>query len=104
MLMISIPEPIACSLTTKAAARQGLEWTDLQRHALTAARIDGGAVMTFDAGLAARVEALAATERSCCGFLSITILRSDDEVRLEITADDPEVHPMIKAMAGLGDR
>jgi hypothetical protein len=102
--MISIPEPIACSLTTKAAARQGLEWTDLQRHALTSTRIDGGAVMTFDAGLTAQVEDLAARERSCCGFLSITTLRSDNEVRLEITADNPAVRPMIEAIAGLGDQ
>ncbi len=102
--MINIPEPIACSLTTKAAARQGLEWTDLQRLALTATRIDGGAVMTFDAGLAARVEDLAARERSCCGFLSITTLRSNDEVRLEITADNPAAHPLIEAMVGLGDQ
>jgi hypothetical protein len=102
--MISIPEPIACSLATKAAARQGLEWTDLQRHALTSTRIDDGAVMTFDAGFAARVDDLAARERSCCGFLSITTLRSDHEVRLEMTADNPAAHPMIEAIAGLGDR
>lgn len=102
--MINMHDPIACSLTTKDAARQGLEWADLQRHALTATRINGGAAMTFDAELADSVEDLAAREASCCGFLSITTLRSDDEVRLEITADDPDAHPMIEAMAGLGNQ
>ena len=61
--MINIHDPIACWLTTKDAARQGLEWTDLQRHALTARRIDGGIAMTFDAELADRVEDLAALEK-----------------------------------------
>lgn len=102
--MTNINDPIACSLTTNNAAQQGLEWADLQRLALTAARIDGGAVMTFEAGLAGTVEDLAARERTCCSFLSITTLRSDNEVRLEITADNPAAHPMIEALAGLGDQ
>ena len=102
--MNNMHDPISCSLTTKDAARQGLAWADLRRHALTATRIDGGAVMTFDAELADGVEDLAAQERSCCSFLSITTLRSDDEVRLEITADNPDAHPVIEAMAGLGNQ
>ena len=96
-------EPIACTLTTKDATSQFLEWTDLQRHALTTTKIDGGAVMTFDPELADSVEDLAARERSCCGFLSITTLRSDNEVRLEMTADNPDARPLIEAMAGLND-
>ena len=102
--MINMHDPIVCSLTTKDAARQGLEWTDLQGHALTATRIDGGAVMTFDAELADSVEDLAAREASCCGFLSITTMRSDDAVQLEITSDNPAAHPVIDAMAGLGNQ
>ncbi len=102
--MIKTHDPIACSLTTKDAARQGLEWADLQRHALTATRIDGGAAMTFDVEWADSVEDLAARERSCCGFLSITTLRSDDEVRLEMTADNPAARPVIEVMAGLGNQ
>ncbi len=102
--MINMHDPIACSFTTKDAARQGLAWADLQRHALTATRIDGGAAMTFDAELADSVEEVAARERSCCGFLSITTLRSDDEMRLEITADNPAARPVIEAMAGLGNQ
>ena len=102
--MINMHDPIACSLTTEDAAKQGLAWADLQRHSLTATRIEGGAVMTFDAELADSVEDLAARERSCCGFLSITTLRSDDEVRLEITADNPAARPVIEAMAGLSNQ
>ena len=102
--MNNMHEPIACSLTTKDAARQGLAWADLQRHALTATRIDGGAVMTFDAELADSVEDLAAQERSCCGFLSITTRRTQGEVRLEIISDNPDAHPVIEAMAGLGNQ
>ena len=97
-------DPIACSLTTKDATRQFLEWTDLQHHALTAKKMDGGAVMTFDADLADSVEDLAARERSCCGFLSITTVRSADELRLEITADNPDARPLIEAMAGVGEQ
>lgn len=92
---------IACSLTTKDAASHVLAWADLQRRALTATRIDGGAAMTFDAELADSVEDLTGRERSCCGFLSITTSRSDDEVHLEITADNPAARPVIEAMAGL---
>ena len=102
VVMTNMYDPIACSLTTKEAARQGLEWTDIQRHARTATRIDQGAVMTFDVELAENVEDLAARERSCCGFLEIETLRSDDEVRLKITADNPAARPVIQAMAGLG--
>ncbi len=102
--MINIHDPIACSLTTKDAARQGLEWSDLQRRALTATRIDGGAAMSFDAELADSVEDLAAREASCCGFLSITTRRTHGEVRLEITADNPAARPVIEAMAGLGNQ
>ena len=102
--MINLHDPIACSLTTKDASRQGLEWADLQRRALTATRIDGGAAMTFDAELADSVEDLAARESSCCGFLSMTTVRSDDEVRLEITADNPDAHPLIEAMTGVAEQ
>ena len=102
--MDNIYEPVACSLTTKDAARQGLEWMDLQRHALTAKRIDGGAAMTFDAEFTDSVENLAARERSCCDFLSITTFRSADEVHLEITADNPAARPVIEAMAGVSEQ
>ena len=102
--MDDIYEPVACSLTTKDGALQRLEWADLQHHALTATRIDGGAAMTFDADLADSVEDLAARERSCCGFLSITTLRADDEVHLEITADNPAASPVIEALTGVGEQ
>lgn len=102
--MIEKHDPNACSLTTKNAARQGLEWADLQRQALTVTKIDGGAAMTFDAQLADRLEDLTAREGSCCGFLSITTLRSDNEVRLEMTADNPAARPVIEAMAGLSNQ
>lgn len=97
-------DPIACTLTTIDAARQGLEWTTLQSQALSATGIDGGAVMTFELDLADSVEDLAARERFCCGFLSITTTRSDDEIRLEITSDSPGARPVIEALAGVDHR
>jgi len=103
-MMTNIHEPIACSLTTKNAARQYLEWVDLQRHVLTVERIDDGAVMTFHAQLADSVEDLAAREASCCGFLSIKTMRSHGEVRVEITADNPDAYALIEAMAGVGEQ
>ncbi|MEN8238905.1 MAG: hypothetical protein ABFR53_06850 [Actinomycetota bacterium] len=102
--MTNIHDPIACSLTTKDAARQRLEWTDLQRRALTARNIDGGIAMTFGAELADRVEDLAALERSCCGFLTITTLRSNGEVRLEMTSDNPAAHTVVEAITGANRR
>ncbi|GMQ94176.1 MAG: hypothetical protein BMS9Abin12_1660 [Acidimicrobiia bacterium] len=102
--MTNIHDPIACSLTTKDAAEQRLAWLDLQRHARAAKRIEGGVALTFDPELARGIEDLAARERSCCGFLSIATVRSHDELRLEITSDNPAARPMIEAMAGLDDR
>ena len=103
-MMTNIHDPSACSLTPTNAARQYLEWIDLQRHVLTVERIDDGAVMTFHAELADSVEDLAAREASCCGFLSINTMRSHGEVRLEITADNPDAYALIEAMAGVDEQ
>ena len=102
--MTNSQHPIACSLTTKDAAKQSLEWADLQRYALTAERIDHGAVMTFDAELAGQVGDLAAREMLCCDFLFITTFRTDGEIRLEMTADESEAIPVIEALAGVAAR
>ena len=102
--MTPVHDPIACTLTIGDAARQSLEWTALQGHALSATRMDGGAVMTFHLDLAEDVESLAARERSCCGFLAIKTMRSSDRIRLEITSDNPAARPVIHAITGVGDQ
>ena len=97
-------EPIVCTLGSADAAPRGLELPDLKGLALTAERIEGGVAMTFAGGLASSLEDLAAREASCCGWLSITTTRARGEVRFEMTSDNPEAHPMIESLAGVGQQ
>lgn len=96
--------PVACTLTEEGAVTQAAEWADLVRHATTAERVDGGAELDFGLDLTARVKDLADREATCCAFLSITTTRTDDGVRLRITAEDPEAWPLIEGLAGLAER
>ena len=93
--------PIACTLTTKDAADQGLEWSTLGRHALSLDQIDNGATMTFPIDREADVRDLAAREAACCGFLTLTVDALDDSVQLSITSDNPEAMPVIEVLSGL---
>ena len=94
-------EPVVCTLSTKQLAERTIEWTDLHRHALSVVQVDGGAALMLPGSLAADVEALAAAERQCCAFLTITTERLDGLVRIEITSDDPDGRPIAEAIAGL---
>jgi hypothetical protein len=96
--------PVACTLTDTAATAQAVEWTDLVEQAINTERVDGGAVLTFDPDLQARVQDLADREALCCAFLTITTERTEQGFRLEITAPDPEAHSLIESMVGLTSR
>jgi hypothetical protein len=98
--MTTSNEPIACTLSETGAARQSLEWADLSGHAVSSEQLDTGVAMTFEPGMAAAVEDLAAREAACCSFLSISTTQTDDEVRIEITSDNPDALPMIRSIAG----
>jgi hypothetical protein len=97
------PEPIACRLTTADAARQALEWTDLQPRSSSTIAIDGGARMRFPADLADLVGDLAAREATCCSFLTITTRLAGDELELDITSDQPEAAPVISLLTGISE-
>ena len=58
--------PIACTLTTKDAAGQALEWSDLGRHNTSFDRVEGGASLTFPSQHRTALEDLAAREAQCC--------------------------------------
>ncbi len=94
-------KPVACTLTTKEAAKQALEWVDLKQRADHAAAIDGGIRMIFPASMSAGVESLAERERNCCAFLDITTSCTDDRLTLDITAEDPEGRAVIAKIAGI---
>ena len=98
--MTTSRKPIACSLTANEAAGQLNEWEQLQRHVLRTETVEGGTALIFDVALAERVEDLGAREAECCGFLSITTSRSGEELRLEITSEDPEAAPVIVLLTG----
>jgi hypothetical protein len=94
-------EPVACTLTTADAAKQAMEWTDLQGHVRAVSDIDRGVQMRFPVELTDVIVDLAAREAACCGFLRLTTTVDDDEVLLEITSDNPDGRPVIAMLAGL---
>ena len=93
--------PIACSATADASAKQLVDWTDLSLVSDDIRSLQGGVAMVFNVAHAEAVEALAARERSCCSFLSITTSRSADKIRLEISSDNPDAYPIISQIAGV---
>lgn len=92
--------PIACTLTTKDAAAQVLEWTDLRKVATSIARSTDGARMTFTPDRAAAVTDLAEREQTCCSFLTIDVMSDDTAVTLDISSDHPDAGPIIDMLAG----
>jgi len=93
--------PVACTLTTKEAQSQALEWADLQGHAISAEAIEGGARLTLPASLAGQVEDLVRRESSCCSFLDITMSVHDKELTLDVSSLDPNAQPVIAALSGV---
>lgn len=68
--------PLACSLSVEALARRASEARTLFREGLIVAEeAPGRLTLRFAEGHAERVEALAAAERECCGFLDIEVSR-----------------------------
>jgi len=94
-------EPIACTLTTKDARAQLLEWTDLQGQASAVQAIDKGVRITLPAAIAAQVQDLTERESTCCAFLNIDTNVDGTELTLEIRSDNPDALPVISALAGI---
>jgi hypothetical protein len=94
-------KPVAYTLTTAAAAKQHLEWVDLQGHAIARGHIENGVAMTFDLALTDRIEALTAREIECCSFLSLDIKGRAHDIRLKVVSKDPAALPTLHSSAGL---
>lgn len=97
----STPAPIACTLTTKAAATRVLEWADLQGRATEVVRLATGARMYFDPELETQVADLAQRERTCCVFLTLTTEIVDNRLALEVTTENTDGLPVIARLAGI---
>jgi len=95
-----MPEPVACTLTTKEAAKQVTEWSDLAPHALERTSIPNGMAVVFPADLAATVADLAASETTCCSFLTLVTTTIDTGIRLDVTSANPDAQPVIAMLAG----
>ena len=95
--------PVVCTLTTKAAASQVIEWGELRDHALRIERVDGGAAMVLPEELADRISDLAAREAKCCAFLTIETSRGGGEMKVVITSVNPDAGPVIDMIAGFSD-
>ena len=77
-----------------------VEWHDLRDRAHRIERIEGGVAMTAGVELHDAVADLARREAACCTFLSLSLTRTDDEIRLEITSDNPDAAPVIDLITG----
>ena len=99
--MTSSSEPVACTLTSRDAKAQALEWVDLQRLAVRTAPLASGAQMTFPAGHAAKIVDLAEREAACCAFLNIATSLDGDEFVVEITSENPDAIGVIAALSGV---
>jgi hypothetical protein len=97
------PIPVACTLTTKDAAAQVIEWADLRSHMTSVERIEDGVEMTFPIAMAGDVRDLAAREATCCAFLTLVTAECGDEVELRITSDAQEAAGVIDLLAGTGE-
>lgn len=93
--------PIACTLANDDAARQRLAWVDLQHRCSQVVSIEGGVRMTLPASLIDDVADLVRREVGCCAFLTIETSVIGDVLTLDISSPNPDVLPVISALAGI---
>ena len=93
-------EKISCSLSPDAAADQLMEWTDLQALATRVERTDDGVRLTLPVEHEHRVTDLAARERACCSFLTITTETSSRAVTVTVESSLPAALPVITLLTG----
>lgn len=88
---MTMPQPIACSLSPEALTDR-IDWIRaLNGNCLRTYSLDRAMLrLTYDAAAGRDVHALVARERECCGFLHFEIQESDDTIELCISADDSE--------------
>ena len=99
---------IACSLTAPELSRR-LEEISALGHAalLDVRRAPGRAELRFSGApeVRGRLDAIAAAESECCGFLTLTVTDERDAVVLSIDAPeeaDPVLSDLVAAFSGRG--
>ena len=84
-------QPIACSLSSAGLAERVRQLAALRRNAmLDRSPIAGGERLVFaDApGIESSLREAIAAEAECCGFLTLTLAREGDRLRLDVTGPD----------------
>ena len=98
--MTSQLPPVACTLTTKAAVAQALEWTDLRSHLVSSEALDDGVRMFFPVEHQAALLDLVEREKTCCSFLDIITRADPDRFMVQITSPNPDALPVIALLGG----
>jgi len=93
--------PIACSLSATDASSQLDEWVELRSHALSTTALAEGIRLSLPLQLVDTAQDLAARERACCSFLTITVTAGDAQVDVDITSADLDGQRVVAALAGL---
>ena len=81
---------VACSLDATGAAQQLASWAELQPTLVRVQKTDDGARLWFRATAATAVEEVAQREAECCNFLSFHLEAEADQVRLDVTSEQPD--------------
>jgi hypothetical protein len=92
---------VACELDEATVGGRVDEWRTLQKRALGAEAIAGGARLWLPADAWAPAEDLARRESACCGFLDIELAADGDRLRLDVTSDAASAQPMIASLLGI---
>lgn len=93
--------PIACTLTNNDAAKQLLEWVDLQHRCSEVVAIESGVRMTLPESLTDDIADLVRREAACCAFLTIETSVIGGVLTLDISSPNPDALPVISALAGI---
>jgi MerR family copper efflux transcriptional regulator len=97
------PAPaLACSLGAPAAAERAARWRRLlDRSLLGRAAMPGGLRFAFrpEPAVAGELRALAAAERECCPFLTLTVEQSGGRLTLDVAAP-PDAAEIVEIMFG----
>jgi hypothetical protein len=99
--MIRAHRPVVCTLTTKDAANQIDQWSELRNHATRIEPLPTGARMYFPAAMRPLIDDLVRREAACCSFVDFLTAGSGDEVMLEVTSPDPDALAVISLLTGL---
>ena len=92
---------VTCTLTTEGAAEQVNNWEQVVRKAAGSTPLANGIHMTFPAELAGELQRLAASESTCCSFLTIEVKTTSDKTSVTITTEAEDGQSIIALIAGL---